>query len=1164
VFFDRSGGPQARQSELPTPLSLTQSEPDAARIKRRRLAALGLAAAMAVPAALAQVSHLYAADARPPKAPAGPGAGELLKVGLTQFDHRQYEEAEETLRKIDTRKLSDQERRSLIQKMALIGQAAAQRRTARMEYESGIDDTKSGRNIEARSHFEAVVDNEYAAPELMRRSKAALGLVVGPLPESAVAAAANDPAPPVSAPPAGGVGSSDFSAPPGAPATLPADSGAGALGSASPTTQPANQPMAGKDYYTRAVQEYRDANWDAARRDFKSALAAGYTQKPDNFHDSAQTYLNRMDARARADRVATGANANGAAAVAAASPVGPQSNDPAADAALNATARVQDLERRQAQSQATDLVRQARDAQHANNLDQARTLYAKAAHLDPSNSQAQTGLDEVLSLQGRNPNGPNPMDQFKAGIEIRVREITYQFNTAINEAREAIRAHEWDRADAAIQRAELASGSDRAIFSPAALREFDTTIISTRLARDREREQVTLHARALNDTKAANQIAQDRLRELNQRKSTIADLKNTAQNLTKEARYREALGVIDQILVLDPVDEYAVGVRPWVEDKWQFQEQRNNREMRTRLYTNQLNRADSYLIPYDDVLRYPTDWPDISATRDQTVQQERGENRENVAVQNLLDRQLPDVHFDGSSFTDVIDFLRDVSGANIFVNWKSLEAAGIDRNAPISTNLRNVKFSKALGVILDSVGGGTIKVGYTIDDGVISISTGDDLSKSTVTKVYDIRDMILNVPDFTDAPDFSLNSTSNNQNQNPQGGGGIGSTQVTQANDLFGGSGTQGGQREKPGPTKQEMVDQITKLISETVAPESWREAGGTTGALRELQGQLIVTQTPENQQQLSNLLEKLREARAIQVTVETRFLSVQRNFLEDVGVDLNMIFNLNGSLSKNISPIPVSSTGDTFTQAPTTAVPGSIGSTATSLTTSATYLDDFQVGLILRATQASQTSMIVQAPRVTLFNGQRAYVLVSTQLAYVSNLSAQVGTGVAAFSPQISVVDSGVLLDVTATVSADRKYVTLTLRPQLATLLDLKSFNFQSPTSGTGIGGLGGLGGIGGVGGSPGGTIQEPEIQITEVKTTVSVPDGGTLLLGGQTIAGEIEKEAGVPILSKVPFLKRLFTNRSMAKDEQILLILVKPTIIIEKEIEQKQFPLLTSKLGA
>jgi hypothetical protein len=33
------------------------------------------------------------------------------------------------------------------------------------------------------------------------------------------------------------------------------------------------------------------------------------------------------------------------------------------------------------------------------------------------------------------------------------------------------------------------------------------------------------------------------------------------------------------------------------------------------------------------------------------------------------------------------------------------------------------------------------------------------------------------------------------------------------------------------------------------------------------------------------------------------------------------------------------------------------------------------------------------------------------------------------------------------------------------------------------------------------------------------------------------------------------------MAKDEQVLLILVKPTIIIQREIEQTQFPLLSSR---
>ena len=214
---------------------------------------------------------------------------------------------------------------------------------------------------------------------------------------------------------------------------------------------------------------------------------------------------------------------------------------------------------------------------------------------------------------------------------------------------------------------------------------------------------------------------------------------------------------------------------------------------------------------------------------------------------------------------------------------------------------------------------------------------------------------------------------------------------------------------------------------------------------------------------------------------------------------------------------------------------------------------------MLLRATQASRSATVVTAPRVTLFNGQRAYVLVANQRSYISDLNAQVGTGTGIFDPEIDVVESGVLLDVSATVSADRKYVTLTLRPQLTTLIQLAEFVFQT----------GATGGVDdpfdpfGTADVPSGIVQQPELQITEVRTTVSVPDGGTLLLGGQTIAGEIELEQGVPVLSKIPFLKRLFTNRSMAKDEQVLLILVKPTIIIQREIEAAQFPLLSGRGG-
>ncbi len=185
---------------------------------------------------------------------------------------------------------------------------------------------------------------------------------------------------------------------------------------------------------------------------------------------------------------------------------------------------------------------------------------------------------------------------------------------------------------------------------------------------------------------------------------------------------------------------------------------------------------------------------------------------------------------------------------------------------------------------------------------------------------------------------------------------------------------------------------------------------------------------------------------------------------------------------------------------------------------------------------------------------------------AYVSNLTPVVAQNAVAFNPQVSLFPSGVVLDVQATVSADRKYVTLTLRPTLTTLLALIPFTFQSaqnttttqpaetPTGGNFF--------VSGGTNEASGTIQQPIFQLTQLRTTVSVPDGGTLLLGGQTLAGEVEREAGVPVLSKIPFLKRLFTNRSMAKDEQVLLILVKPTIVISREQEQKQFPLLSNRI--
>lgn len=67
-------------------------------------------------------------------------------------------------------------------------------------------------------------------------------------------------------------------------------------------------------------------------------------------------------------------------------------------------------------------------------------------------------------------------------------------------------------------------------------------------------------------------------------------------------------------------------------------------------------------------------------------------------------------------------------------------------------------------------------------------------------------------------------------------------------------------------------------------------------------------------------------------------------------------------------------------------------------------------------------------------------------------------GGGGGIFDPEIDVINSGVILDAQPVVSADRKYVTMTMRPSNTQLLAIREFAFQA-------GGGGPQGFVGGAG---------------------------------------------------------------------------------------------------
>ena len=93
-----------------------------------------------------------------------------------------------------------------------------------------------------------------------------------------------------------------------------------------------------------------------------------------------------------------------------------------------------------------------------------------------------------------------------------------------------------------------------------------------------------------------------------------------------------------------------------------------------------------------------------------------------------------------------------------------------------------------------------------------------------------------------------------------------------------------------------------------------------------------------------------------------------------------------------------------------------------------------------------------------------------------------------------------------------------------------------------------------GGMGGGGGGglTIQQPVIESISIQTTVSVPDGGTVLLGGVKRLREGRTMSGVPILNKIPYISRLFKNSGVGRETESVMLMVTPRIIIQEEEEE------------
>ena len=201
-------------------------------------------------------------------------------------------------------------------------------------------------------------------------------------------------------------------------------------------------------------------------------------------------------------------------------------------------------------------------------------------------------------------------------------------------------------------------------------------------------------------------------------------------------------------------------------------------------------------------------------------------------------------------------------------------------------------------------------------------------------------------------------------------------------------------------------------------------------------------------------------------------------------------------------------------------------------------FLDDFQLQAIVELVRKTQKSKIVNAPRITVFNGQRSHILNISQRAYIQDVEVNQTGVIPVLNPVIGIINTGAILEVRPTVSHDRRYVTLEVKPTLATELPPRV-----PAPVTLAGGFTSI------------PIELPVITIRKLRATVTVPDGGTVLLGGLKNFDEFEGVSGVPFLMRIPLLNNLFRRQAFQRLRASLVVLLKADITIIREREKDIF---------
>ena len=636
-----------------------------------------------------------------------------------------------------------------------------------------------------------------------------------------------------------------------------------------------------------------------------------------------------------------------------------------------------------------------------------------ATQLDPQSTEARELFARVSQLMGAQTGG---VAQRELDAEVRWRVQDQADRARAVRAMQVGDAHrQGERYDSAIESYQQAktilthspfytSGSQlsRDIESRLALAQGE-------LQQAREDREERLLATTLED-----QAAAERRQEI-ARSVRVTSLFEDANQAFLRADYDATLRFLDLVLQEQPFHPDALAlsqVATRARHNTRMDLKRRNWQEEWVKTFDDLAMAD---VPQMDYVKYdPVRWAEVDKRQPLEFESEEGMERtpEEQAILNQLTAVEQEFVFSEAALADWATYFQDRTGVNFFVDRSASEDLDSDATTLTDFRLPRMSASRALDIIGQQTG-----VRWRVENGLVRLVTEEFAGGRLYLAQYDVRDIVDGIPD---KPGYELKLTVPGEEE--------------EFFDEF---------DEEPRPTVVDG-DRLLELITQTISPDSWDSIEEAN--IAHMNGVLSVRHNRETHEAINSFLSDLREAVGIQVDVESRFLEVTDNFLEDIGVDFR---GLGNSSSEGIpgrgltarpnvgfddfgrreqinaaSPGPPGTgtepgifyddggDGDIFGRTEN-LFDNTLGdrdgpSNSGGFSLQYAFLDDTELELILRAVTKNDRSQEISAPRLLIYNNVRANMAVVRQITYIKDFDVEIAQAASVANPVIGVVRDG------------------------------------------------------------------------------------------------------------------------------------------------------------